>query len=302
MKPVLYSIGGVIGALILLKILVLLVEPKLTFFPFRTIDDLPSDRGVPYREHWVETPDGERLSAWYIPAENPVAELLFFHGNAGNLSRGRLDLLLGLNRHGFSVFVFDYRGYGKSTGSPTEEGLFTDTEAATEFFWKRIHQPGHKVIYHGRSLGGLTAARAAAHREPDGLILEATFPDKRTLLRYYPLLLRFLGWFSRYKLSTVSFLKGVKCPVLVIHGDRDRIVPYPVGQELFHTLPATQKELLTLPGVDHDDQATTGRDRYWPCISRFVDRLRHTAKSEADEQRDRTNQGRLVNGTSASDE
>jgi len=279
-KILVYTVAGVAAFLAILKILVLILEPRLTFFPFHRIDMIPADLGIPYEEHFIDTPDGARLWAWHLPCDQPVAELLFFHGNAGNLSKGRLELLADLQRHGFTVFVFDYRGYGKSTGSPTEKGVLADAAAATDYFWARIHRPGRAVIYHGRSIGGLTAAYAAGHRETDGLILEATFPDKKTLLQHYPFMLRFLGLFSRYELATAEYLREVSCPILMIHGDRDRIVPFPVGQDLYRRLETADKRFLVIPGADHNDQATTGGELYWPGILEFASRIQGHSQPE----------------------
>lgn len=280
MRVFLSAIACIVVFLILIKILVIIIEPKLTFFPYRQIDQTPKDYGINYQEYFIDSPDGIKLCAWYLPSDEPIAELVFFHGNAGNLSKGRLELLVELNRQGFSVFVFDYRGYGKSSGSCSESGVLADSAAATEFFWQELHQAGMPVIYHGRSIGGLTASFAAKFREPNGLILEATFPDKKTLLQYYPLTLRFLALFSRYELSTETFLKEVSCPILVIHGDQDELVPYQVGKELYSRLENPDKRFLTIEGASHEDQATVGREVYWPEIIQFASELDSSSSSD----------------------
>ena len=268
MKNLLHGVIVVFAVLVLLKLLVILLEPKLTFFPYREIAKTPEDFGIEYREISIPTSDGETLCAWYLDRSDPLAEIVFFHGNGGNLSTGRLDFLLALYRNGYSVFIFDYRGYGKSTGSPSEQGLYLDSQAAVSYFWKYLHQDHNQVVYLGRSLGGVAAACAASLHSPDGIILEGAFPDKDTLLAHYPLL-RFLALFSRYKLSTVDFLRDVRCPVLVIHGERDSVVPLAVGKKLYALLD-TSKEFYLVTGAGHADQYLVGADSYWERLRNFV--------------------------------
>ena len=179
----------------------------------------------------MKTQDGERISAWLLKHPEPRAEVLYFHGNGGNLSAWE-EVLTEIYGQSITVFALDYRGYGKSTGSPTEKGLYLDVQAFLERFWTDLHQPSRKVFYWGRSLGGPMATFAVTEKMPDGVILESTFPSKSSLLRHYPLL-RILGVFSRYRFSTVSFLKKPHSPVLVLHGDRDKVVPFEQGRLLF---------------------------------------------------------------------
>jgi alpha-beta hydrolase superfamily lysophospholipase len=279
-RVIITSVFGVIAFLLLLKVLVIIIEPKLTFYPYRDFDETPQDYGIPFEEFYIDSTDDVQLWAWYLKHPEPIAELVFFHGNAGNISKGRLELLINLCRHGFSVFVFDYRGYGKSTGTPTESGVKADSVAAAEFFRQKIHVDRLPVIYHGRSIGGFCAAYAANQIEPDGLILEATFPDKNAVVRHFPAVMRFLALFSRYKLQTADFLKEISCPVLVIHGDEDEIVAFEAGKELYSRLNVTQKHFLRIPGAGHEDQSTTGSEVYWPGIIRFVNEMRTSTNLE----------------------
>lgn len=272
MRLLIYSLGLVLFVLGTLKLLVLFVEPRLVFYPTREIWENPADFGFEYREFEVPTSDGERLSGWLIPNSASEVDIIFFHGNAGNLSTGRLDLLLSLVRQGYSLFVFDYRGYGKSSGSPDEEGFYRDAEAATQYYWSHLHQPGKTVVYFGRSLGGVAAARATQTREPDGLILEAAFPDKRSLVGSLPLLFRLLSVFSTYQLPTAAFLSEIRCPVLVLHGDRDDIIPYRLGKSLYDGL-KTEKRFLTISGASHNDQYIVGEQTYFKGIAEFIEGL-----------------------------
>ena len=137
-------------------------------------------------------------------------------------------------------------------------------------FWKYLHRDGQVVVYLGRSLGGVAAAFAASVHEPDGIILEGAFPDKNTVLTHYPLL-RLLSLFSRYKLSAIDSLKDVRCPVLVIHGDRDRVVPLAVGEKLYALL-EMKKEFLLVEGAGHAD--LFGSEAYWERLKSFAKTLK----------------------------
>lgn len=265
----------------LFKLFVIGIEPKLTFFPSPEIKATPADHGINFEQFRIPTSDGEKLTAWYLESDRPVARILFFHGNAGNVSSGRLDLLIGLCRHGFSVFVFDYRGFGTSSGSPSERGLYRDARAAANFFREELPaRPDLPVIYLGRSLGGPVAARASTVEAPDGLILEATFPDKFTLLEEYPWPLRALAFFSRYRFDTIAHLSEFERPVLVLHGDRDRIVPLEVGKELYRQIPADRKEFVLFEGSGHGDLYSTQPERYWETLREFAESLREATNGQ----------------------
>lgn len=246
------------------------LEPRMTFHPLKEMLTNPSRLGIEYQEHRIKTSDGEQIIAWYLPRADARAEILFFHGNAGNLSVW-LDFLVQLYNNDYSVLALDYRGYGASTGRPTEEGILEDSRAFIDFYWKHLAQAELPVIYFGRSLGGVTSAYASTVREPAGLILEATFPDKATLLEHYPFL-RFLNQFSRYRLPTIEFLRKVDCPILLIHGDRDTVVPLSVGERLFDLIEG-DKEFYVVKGADHNAQHIAGGKEYWTRIENFINRL-----------------------------
>jgi pimeloyl-ACP methyl ester carboxylesterase len=229
--------------------------------------------GIDYQEFSIPTSDNSNVFAWFLQRERALADLIFFHGNGGNISAGRLDLLVTLFKNQFNVLVFDYRGYGKSPGRPSENGILIDSEAVADFYWKNLHQENNKVVYFGRSLGGFAASFAAVRKPPHGLILEAAFPDKKTLLRFHPILLRFLALFSRYRLSAADYLKTVECPIMVIQGDRDEIVHLRVGEELYRQI-QSDKELYVIPGASHNDHCLVGGSEYWKRVKSFVERLK----------------------------
>src|SRR5690606_17306573 len=152
-----------------LKVLVWLLEPRMAFFPFPGVQQTPAAAGLPFQDVRIETADGETLHAWWIEAPDARAQVVFFHGNAGNLSLW-LGMFVDLARRGFSVFAIDYRGYGDSTGRPSERGLYRDADAALRVFADRFRTRDVPVIYWGRSIGATVAAYAASREAPDGLV------------------------------------------------------------------------------------------------------------------------------------
>ena len=252
-----------------LKMLVVLLEPRLTFFPIRGLETDPDNMGIPVKEIPIQTSDEETVHSWLLEHSEPRADVLFFHGNGGNLSLWK-DFLINLHRHSFTVFALDYRGYGKSTGSPTEDGLYHDAEAFLRHYWNKVHQPNRKVIYWGRSLGGAISAYATTIRKPDAVILEASFPSKYSLLDNHPVL-KILGMLSEFKFPTADFLDGISRPVLVIHGDRDKVVPLKQGQLLYDQL-KTEKYFHTI-SAGHNNLHQVDPDSYWEHINRLIDKI-----------------------------
>ncbi|WP_295441924.1 alpha/beta hydrolase [uncultured Thiodictyon sp.] len=208
-----------------------LLQPWMVFMPSREIAQTPGDWGLAYEELWLRARDGVRLHAWYLPQPGAHQVLLFFHGNAGNISHRRSSLEI-FHRRGLAVLILDYRGYGRSDGRPSEAGLYRDATAAWDYLvGTRGIAPGAIVIF-GRSLGGAVAARLAAEVQPAGLILESTFssvPDLAGAL--YPVLSHIT--MLRYRFDTVSALSAVRCPVLVLHSREDDIIPYALGQRVY---------------------------------------------------------------------
>lgn len=277
MKWVLYLSLILVLGFFVLRLSVGWLEPRLTFHPLRETVTDPSRLGLEYQEYKIDTADGERIVTWHLSHPNPEAEILFFHGNAGNLSVW-LEFLVQLYRHGYSVFALDYRGYGESTGNPTEDGILEDSRAFVDFYWEQLHKPDVPVLYFGRSLGGVTSAYASTIHKPDGLVLEATFPSKASLLEHYPFL-RLLNQFARYRLPTIEFLQNTDFPILLIHGDRDTVVPLSVGRQLFELIEA-DKELYVVKGADHNAQYVAGGEEYWTRLQNFINKLDYGQHSD----------------------
>jgi uncharacterized protein len=266
-----------LAVLAAIAVLVRAVEARFAFFPSAGEHPTPGDLGLTFEPATLSTSDGERLRGWLLP--NPAARALvvYFHGNGGNLS-GWLPILAGLQRQGFTVAAVDYRGYGASTGRPSERGLYRDVDAALEWA-SRFVKPGLPVVYWGRSLGTTMAAYGATQRRPDGLVLEAGFAHVRSLMRASPLL-GILSLFSSYRFPTAEFAGRAGCPVMVMHGDADRDVPFSNGRELYARLPEP-KRFDVIAGGDHNDLAPPDPRSYWTAVHEFVASLRYAARQQS---------------------
>ena len=239
------------------------LEPRMAFFPTRGETATPRDFGVDYEPFDVATKDGERLHGWTLhPASRPLARIVYFHGNGGNLSVWA-PILAGIAQRGYEVVAFDYRGYGSSTGRPTERGLYRDVDAIVSYTCGDV--------YWGRSLGVCMAAYAATIQPPRALILESGFRDVRALLARSPVLL-ILSLFSAYRFSAGAHLARTRVPALVIHGDADTVIPFRLGRQLFERL-AGPKAFVTIRGGDHNDVAPPDPDAYWSAVVRFISSL-----------------------------
>jgi fermentation-respiration switch protein FrsA (DUF1100 family) len=255
-------------AVLLLKAVVVVLEPRLVFFPSAGQDRTPEEAGIRFTPIRIPAGDGEQLAAWLLEPDRPVADVVYFHGNGGNLSVW-LPVLAGLEQQGLRVLAVDYRGYGLSSGRPSEAGLYRDAEAAVRYAVTLRQDAGTRpLVFWGRSLGGPVAAAATRVVKPDGLILESTFADKAAVLRGNPPL-RLLNVFSRYRFPTAGMLEHFDRPVLVIHGTRDSVIPHALGLELYERLRAP-KDFLEIPGADHNDLIPPEHQSYWTRILRFV--------------------------------
>ncbi len=247
-----------------------LIESHI-FYPDRQMAASPSDFGLAFEDVFVRTKDGVRIHGWLIPARGREGLILFAHGNAGNISH-RLDNVLRLNRIGLWVFIFDYRGYGRSEGRIGEKGMYLDSEAAFDFAWDRAREEGLKPIIFGRSLGGVAAVRLAADYPPaaaaKGLILESTFTNLAHMAAlHFPL--PFAGKAVRGRMDSLARIGRIKTPLLFLHGDRDELVPPELGRRLFEAAPEP-KEFVTLKGAGHNDTFLVAGESYFDKLASFV--------------------------------
>jgi len=257
------------------------LEPRFAFFPTAGETTTPLEFGVAFEPTTIETADGERLRVWHLHAqsralsehtlervEGPRALVVYFHGNGGNLSVWA-PILAGIARHGYEVVAFDYRGYGVSTGQPSEIGLYRDVDAVVRHA-VASRAPSLPIVYWGRSLGTAMAAYASTRKRPDALILESGFPDARSLLRSSPLL-ALLAVFSTYRFPTLDNANAGRAPVLVMHGTADSVIPFKLGRALYDGL-AGRKTFVEIAGGDHNDTRPPDERAYWRAVDDFIQR------------------------------
>jgi len=247
----------------------LLFENKIIFHPLPYPDGFwnPTSLGVPAQDIYFESEDGVKLHAWFIPAPNAVATLLWFHGNAGNLSH-RLDNIQRLKRLNLNIFIFDYRGYGRSEGVPNEKGIYKDSRAAYKQVLAMDGVSVDSLFFFGRSLGGICAVETAMNHPARGLILESVFTNSADMSRtVFPLIP--LGWAVRSKLDAVGTVPHLKLAKLFLHGTRDEIVPYDLGRKLFEKA-ENPKTFYAIEGAGHNDTYILGGVGYFDALNRFI--------------------------------
>jgi fermentation-respiration switch protein FrsA (DUF1100 family) len=261
-----FIIGAIYGSFCLY---LYLMQGRMIFapnIPSRKLAASPADIGLEYDTVTLVTRDGVKLHGWYIPAPEQKEVLLFFHGNAGNISH-RLDSLKIFNDLGLATLIIDYRGYGLSRGSISEHGMYLDAEASWAYLVETREIPAGRIIVFGRSLGAAVAAYIAAERTPAGLILESAFTSIPELgARMYPLLP--VKLLSRYRYDNCKALQSVTCPVLVIHSRSDDIIPYENGRMLYECA-GKPKEFLEIRGGHNDGFLSSGQV-YSEGIRKFI--------------------------------
>ncbi len=222
----------------------------LLYFPSRAIMQTPARAGLDYSDLVLETDDGERLHGWWIGARSaPVGHLLVCHGNAGNVG-DRVFLAALLTAAGFDVLLFDYRGYGRSSGRPCEQGTYRDARAARAWLLDRPDLDHSRILYLGESLGGAVAIELACSHPPAGLVLVSTFSSIREASRtHYPFIPARLVPDAYPSLQRIRTLDA---PLLVLHGERDEIAPLAHGKVLFDAAPGP-KRMRVYPGLGHND-------------------------------------------------
>jgi fermentation-respiration switch protein FrsA (DUF1100 family) len=247
-----------------------LQQPRMVFFPSRAQAGTPADWGLRYEDLRFDTDDGVSLHGWYIPAAGARQVVLFLHGNAGNISH-RGESLEIFHRLGVNVLIFDYRGYGRSGGAPSEAGLYRDAGAAWRYLTEIRGVDPADILIFGRSLGGAVAARLASRVPAGGVILESTFSSARDLAHsVFPLLGRLVV--LRYDFDSVRALAGVRSPVLVLHSRDDEIVPFALGRRLYQSAPEP-KRFVELRG-DHNSGFIVSRPDYDRALQAWLLSLR----------------------------
>ena len=263
-----YSVWGVI---------LYILQPKFLYCPVKEVLYTPGELDLDFENVVFKSGNGLRLSGWYIPAQLKVKHqveptqlrsgiltgpaesseftVLFCHGNGGNMAH-RLDSINIFHNLGLNCFIFDYRGYGNSKGKPSEKGTYLDVEAAYKWLTEEKKIPPENIIIFGRSLGGSIAAYLASKVEARALIIEGTFTSYVDIgKKFYPYMP--VRWFARFGYKTIDYIKGVRCPVMLIYSRSDEVVPFEFGLKLYEAA-NEPKEFVEILGSHNDGFLVSG--------------------------------------------
>ena len=232
-----------------LGLILYLTQSTLLYRPVRQILYTPGELGLDFEIVAFESADGVQLSGWYVPSEDAELTVLFCHGNGGNMSH-RLDSINIFHNLGLNCFIFDYRGYGQSSGKPTEEGTYLDAEAAYEWLKKKKKVSSANIIVFGRSLGASIAAYLAGKVEVRALVIESCFTSYVDIgKKFYPYMP--IRLFAKFGYPTIDYVRDVNCPVMIIHSRDDDIIPFEFGQKLYEAVDAPS-EFVEIYGGHND--------------------------------------------------
>ncbi len=253
------------------------IENRFVFHPDKNVYSTPDDRELEYDDVTFCTEDGLKLNGWFIPGKTKsptggnLFTLLWFHGNAGNISHRLESIKMLHDRVPINIFIFDYRQYGRSEGKISEQGTYIDAKAAFEYLHSRKDINHKKIIFFGCSLGSAVAVDLSLKERCCGLILETPFTSIKELAKFlYPFLP--LGYIIQTKYDSIAKMKDVEVPLLIIHGDKDELVPIEQGRKLYESA-NEPKEFYTIQGATHNNTYIVGGEEYFNTIRRFVDKL-----------------------------
>jgi len=265
MKKVLIILAIVFAIYLLVCLLVYSFQQNFIFYPLKGSEPPPEDLGI--KEQWIKTADGENLHGWWMPVDSNAYTVLFFHGNAGNVSRGEKRMRL-FREMGFNTLAIDYRGYGISTGIIKKEAdIYEDARASYEYLQKTLGIPENKIIIWGWSLGGAVAVDLSQNKKCHSLVVESSFyclDDMANRTFWYipnSLLLK-------YDFKSCDKLAGEHCPILFIHSPTDKTVPYAQGKKLFEKF-GGKKKFIEITG-DHNHGLVESKDKFIPEALPFL--------------------------------
>ena len=263
-------IGIVLGLAVLALVIWTQIERRFLFFPTKEITYTPGQVGLDYEEVFFLTEDGMQLHGWYVPGRTDLT-WLWFHGNGGNISHRVDEVAMFNHRLGVSQFIFDYRGYGKSQGRPTEQGTYRDARAALEYLRARPDVATDRIVYFGRSLGSAIAVELAASQPPLAMVLVSPFASVSDMAR---LTMPFLPvrWLVGKRYDSLAAIGRVDRPLLILHGEQDETVPVSQGRKLFEAA-NSPKQFRLLAGAGHNDTYSKGGAAYWDALTEFTAEL-----------------------------
>lgn len=239
---------------------------RYLFHPYKEIVATPASIGLSFEDVYFTTADAVRLNAWWVPAAGARATVLVCHGNGGNISY-MLYTIRVFHDMKCNVLVFDYRGYGRSSGSPTEEGTYRDVDAAWRFLTETKKISPRSIVVIGHSLGGPIAAWLCQTRQPAALVLQSTFTRAAEVAIFHFRMAPGVVLFGD-TYNTAAYVTRVRCPILVVHSPEDNIVPFDLGEKLYKACP-DPKEFLLIHG-DHNSAFIESLKQYVPALDRFI--------------------------------
>lgn len=243
------------------------LDELLLFFPSKYPDGNWHPKNLVYEDVWITSDDGTRIHGRYCPCQDPRAYVLYAHGNAGNLSHRAALISYFQNELRVSTLIFDYRGYGRSDGTPTVSGAISDSRAALRMLAEQAGVRESDLVLIGRSLGGAIVIQLAAEFQPRGLVVESSFSSlKQVALHHYPK----LAWLvSKNKLNSSTSIVSYRGPLLQSHGTSDRTIPYSSGIHLYKAA-NEPKRFIEIENSDHNDPMPK---TYYNSLSKFIDNL-----------------------------
>ena len=262
---------GVVALLLSTAAAIRYFENSFIYFPPRYPEGFMPAHAfpLPVEDVWLTTQDNIRLNAWYLASPGSGKALLWFHGNAENIGYG-LGQAEFYSRLGINVLAVDYRGYGRSEGSPDEAGVYRDADAAYDYLVQVRHIRPQNIVVFGHSLGGAVAIDLASRRECGALIAQSTFTSVRDMARR-TFRIPLLEYIPKSRFDSLAKIQRVRAAVLVVHGTRDETVPFSMGRRLFTAAPEP-KFFFPVEGAGHNDVIEIGGDRLLERFKSFLER------------------------------
>ncbi len=244
---------------------------QLAFHPVSV--SLLSKSSLPHgiEERFIDTEDQVRIQLLYLPSTGSDKIVIYFHGNAGNIYH-RIPDLLQLQRAGVNILGVSYRGYGKSEGKPSEEGIYQDGDAVFKYVTNALGFSHNNIIILGRSIGTAVAINSAKSREIGALILVTPLTSGKAYAKAMGLAL--FSSLAGNAFDNLTKIKDVKAPLLVIHGTDDRVIPFSMGKQIFDSA-QSKKKFIKIEGAGHNNLQANYRQEYWPAIFDFIKQIWH---------------------------